>query len=657
MLSYRLFILLGLCGLPLVFNANLVNRNRVWVQMSLAGMGMFSIATVLYMEATIASYGSARKVQRELVMCGALMVASVGGVGVILVRLVFQPDNMQYFTARQSKYLKAMQAMLVAPKDPQSLQTASSGRRTPSSAYSQSRVYPDTATPPAKRQYKTGPGEEAAAAGPGAAADKSPKSTAGSESSQQPLLAAGNNFGMGKFLKGGAAAASEGKAGSDSEGKAGASDKTAAAAGNTGAPAAWAASAQGDASAPKIRGRRGKPVAGSAADIAMGGGPQKRAAGGTARFKSVAWGGRPASSKKASAASSWRPRMPSFRSLMLLRTKEGRAELSDWFDAKIEEFINVLTGARMQAGEKGQVQEGFQYPMRLLAGLTLSLVGLCIMLVGFESAHMRTRFGLERLRAEVVRYRVALGNFDTSVDLPQEKGALPTPPYSDTYDIVALTYTVMESLYGSGHELFADLLAALEMGTFVGNCCVIAAWLWTSVQTLRQYRRQMLQLRADRTLVNHWKFPIHEAAGYPGRQLWASLASGLLVWLPMALLVALFMWGPSSRFFLVYIALPIAGLSVVELASLLVRRSFNRMSCSGPYIKNRTIFGIYDFIGLYAHFVSGAALAVSRFVLTYVDFAVNFARLDLPVLPALSSLFPASSLHLLRRPPEPRGRC
>jgi hypothetical protein len=29
--------------------------------------------------------------------------------------------------------------------------------------------------------------------------------------------------------------------------------------------------------------------------------------------------------------------------------------------------------------------------------------------------------------------------------------------------------------------------------------------------------------------------------------------------------------------------------------------------------------------------VSGVALAVSRFILTYVDFAVNFARLDLPV--------------------------
>jgi len=297
----------------------------------------------------------------------------------------------------------------------------------------------------------------------------------------------------------------------------------------------------------------------------------------------------------------------------------------------MEDLMNFLSGAKAQTGEGGQVQEGFQYPMRLLSGMALSLVGLLVMEVGFQSALYRTRFGLERLRAEVVRYRVALGNFDTSVDLPQEKAALPTPPYSDTYDITALTYTVMESLYGDGPELFEALLVALGWGSMTGNICVVGSWCWSSVQTMRMYRQKMLQLRADRTLVNHWKFPIHEAAGYPGRQLWASLGSGLLVWLPTAIIVTMFNWLPSSRFLVVWVLLPIGGLCIVELISMTIRRFVNKLACDGPYIKNRSLFGIYDFIGLYAHFVSGVALAVSRFVLTYVDFAVNFARLDLPV--------------------------
>jgi hypothetical protein len=105
----------------------------------------------------------------------------------------------------------------------------------------------------------------------------------------------------------------------------------------------------------------------------------------------------------------------------------------------------------------------------------------------------------------------------------QEKSAMPTPPYSDTYDIVALTYTVMESIYGDGPEvererererdierarararerarkrergdlcrltpvarkkqIFEGLIDALGWGVFIGNVSVIVAWLWMAVQ-------------------------------------------------------------------------------------------------------------------------------------------------------------------------------
>ena len=122
---------------------------------------------------------------------------------------------------------------------------------------------------------------------------------------------------------------------------------------------------------------------------------------------------------------------------MLLRSKEGREELLEYWGKVLENVMNILSGAKAEAGS-GEVQEGFQYPMRLLAGMALSLVGLLVMLVGFDSAYSRTRFGLERLRAEVVRYRVSLGNFDTSVDLPQEKAALPT-----VEDVVAVARRVV----------------------------------------------------------------------------------------------------------------------------------------------------------------------------------------------------------------------
>ena len=583
-LSYRMAILMGLMGLPMVFNANLVNRQRFWIQITLAAMGFFTLFAMLYFQATLASYGSPSKVQRELVMCACLMVVSVGSVALISLRLTFQPDNMQYFTARQNKYLKAMNVLLGSTKK------SPAPNAGPAKA-SSNRIYPDNGSP-AKREYKMQPNAVAPVTSQGPA-QPSPKGSTRSDGSQKPLLANGKDFGMGKFFSGSTGSAQgESKAAEDQGGE--------------------AAGAKGEAgsAAPKVRGRKGKPVAETGGS--SGAEPQAAAAAGAGKKGGATGRGgmrqRNLLNATARAMSGggdkkkWRlPKLPSLQglrqSVKKLKTKEGREELSEYWGKVMEDTANFLSGAKVSAD--GVVQEGFQYPMRLLAGMALSLVGLCIMLVGFDSATSRTSFGLERLRAEVVRYRVGLGNFDTSIDLPQEKAALPTPPYSDQYDIVALTYTVMESLYGDGAELFESLLACLTLGNRVAGICVVVAWSWTSVQTMRRYRQMILAIRADRSLVDHWKFPIHEAAGYPGRQLWASLGSGLLIWLPSALLVTLCTWGPSARFFILYILLPVGGLCLIEFVSFIIRRFVNKLACDGPYIKNRTIFGVYDFIGAF----------------------------------------------------------
>ena len=45
------------------------------------------------------------------------------------------------------------------------------------------------------------------------------------------------------------------------------------------------------------------------------------------------------------------------------------------------------------------------------------------------------------------------------------------------------------------------------------------------------------------------------------------------------------------------------------------------------------------------HFVTGSALAVSRMVLTYVDFATSFSRLDLPVVEGVRQVCACSQEH------------
>ena len=45
------------------------------------------------------------------------------------------------------------------------------------------------------------------------------------------------------------------------------------------------------------------------------------------------------------------------------------------------------------------------------------------------------------------------------------------------------------------------------------------------------------------------------------------------------------------------------------------------------------------------HFVTGSALAVSRMVLTYVDFATSFSRLDLPVVEGVRQVCACAQEH------------
>ena len=89
----------------------------------------------------------------------------------------------------------------------------------------------------------------------------------------------------------------------------------------------------------------------------------------------------------------------------------------------------------------------------------------------------------------------------------------------------------------------------------------------------------------------------------------------------------------GQQFFLAYIGLPLGALGALELLGLLLRRAVGAVAVRGGYIRDRRLFGIYDFVGLYLHFASGVALAALRLAFTYADFAVSFQRLDLPAVP------------------------
>ncbi|EKX50950.1 hypothetical protein GUITHDRAFT_103531 [Guillardia theta CCMP2712] len=533
LLSYRLVLMLGLGGMILLLNANIVDRSRVWIQLSLLGCIVFAIVSALYFRAVIASYGSPSKVQQEIVLCGGLMVINTFAITIILLRLVVQTDSLQYFTYRQKRYLTAFRNLLVSPEAREK-----KVKRTWSMRRKKNRVHP-----------------------------KEEEVTRASSSSHGPMVH-GHNLG------------------SNEDGK-----------------------AQAEATGLQKRREILRKENAKDREIVLA---------------------RKASTEEAMARQ---------KKVRIQDEKEVKREVVElegfWGLLGIladygKELVDRLVGEG--GGRGGSFETGFNYPVRLLQGFGMSACAVFVLLVALQSLTNRVVFGLERLRAEVVRYREALGNYQTSVSSSSSMAAYPTAPYSNRYDIVALSYTVMESIYGDGPAFFEQLLSSMLTGTSAGQLAIIASFLWAWLQIFRSYRRMMMQLRADHTLIRVWHFPIHDASGYVGRQLWSSLVSAMLVFIPVFFLVSFLLWQPTQRFFVFFVFLPLGGLALIELGCWGLRAWVNSIAVSGIYIRSRRIYGVYDFIGLYLHFLTGPALAVLRVLFTYADFAINFCRLDIPVL-------------------------
>ena len=115
-------------------------------------------------------------------------------------------------------------------------------------------------------------------------------------------------------------------------------------------------------------------------------------------------------------------------------------------------------------------------------------------------------------------YREALGSGSTSLDAGGEPTAVPSPPFAGSYDVTALTYAVVESFYSDGRGQFDALCDAVFYGSLAGAGAAAVSFAFGWARLLGAYRRLMAELRHDTRGADHWRFPIHEAAGYVGKQ-------------------------------------------------------------------------------------------------------------------------------------------
>lgn len=114
----------------------------------------------------------------------------------------------------------------------------------------------------------------------------------------------------------------------------------------------------------------------------------------------------------------------------------------------------------------------------------------------------------------------------------------------------------------------------------------------------------MIKIRDAPSLIDAWSYPVVEAGGYIGRQMWSSVISAVLVYLPVAFISVFTIWPATQFYMLVYMFVPLVSAALLEFISYGIRRFFNMMSTRGAYIRNRTWFGFYDFLGLFVHLVT-----------------------------------------------------
>lgn len=103
----------------------------------------------------------------------------------------------------------------------------------------------------------------------------------------------------------------------------------------------------------------------------------------------------------------------------------------------------------------------------------------------------------------------------------------------------------------------------------------------------------LLQIRHDPSLIDDWRYPVIEAGGYVGRQMWSSVISCLFVYLPVTALVGMVLWEPTRDKMIIYLVIPVGSFVALETVSFSLRRALNRRAAckthSGTFIQNRCL--------------------------------------------------------------------
>lgn len=312
--------------------------------------------------------------------------------------------------------------------------------------------------------------------------------------------------------------------------------------------------------------------------------------------------------------------------------KMKKASVQDQAMGFLMRVKKSLEGQDIDSLSSARGRDSFFFPSRLLIAFGMSISLVFVILISLWAVVSYWAHNFTTLRSESIGYRLKLfaaksvydDLFETSESMLNA-----VPPYSDSYDFIALVYTIIDTVYGENSGITNMTLSAV-FSALIASGVVVFVSFYNWVMTMRNYRRMMMELRANPEVAPMTKFPLSVAGTYVGRQVWCCAVTAVLIYFPVLMICFVFFWDPTRNAMSALIV-PVIALACAEGFAFTLRFFTAKFAIQGQFVVNRRLFALNDLIGLYIHMTTSLGAAIVRLGSSYLITSLSFSRLDIPL--------------------------
>ncbi len=216
--------------------------------------------------------------------------------------------------------------------------------------------------------------------------------------------------------------------------------------------------------------------------------------------------------------------------------RDAVARLMNW-------IMGIPPGANAESGM-------FFMPVRFLSAAAVSFLGVFVYILVAESGVRWVFTMVYQRRALVIDDQWAITRFSAASTLGNVISSPAYPlsshrsPMHNKYDVWAVVFTVLRN-FGQDVSKVDTFASSVQSACSLSFLVAFGAYAFNWVMMARSYRNLVLNIRTGEIRIDSTQYHMTDASAYVGRQLWSSIASLLLLQLPLSFAIFMFLWGPT----------------------------------------------------------------------------------------------------------------